>query len=149
MDGPVPSDMGERRALATALLRPRDEARLAWLRRRLPRSWSDTRRRRRLLFLGLAAPGFFAVFGTTLHHNFFLMLAGFVLFAAAVIFRLRTEPLFERVATGLPPLPDPLNASTKDTRHASSIVDERRYRGFGIRDGRRHTAPRAGANYGH
>lgn len=53
-------------------------------------------RNRRLLFLALAAPGFFAVFGTIYHHQFFVMVAGFVLFGAAVLFRSRTEPLFER-----------------------------------------------------
>ena len=93
--GPEPSPLGAR-----------DLARLAWLARRLPLAWITNRRRRRLFFLGLAAPGFFAVFGTTLHHNFFVMLAGFILFAAAVIFRQRTEPLFERAAAaGLWPLP--------------------------------------------
>ena len=69
--------------------------------------------------LPLAAPGFFAVFGTILHHNFFLMLAGFVLFAAAVIFRQRTEPLFERAAAaGLWPLPHSVIPPAKDTHHA-------------------------------
>ena len=63
--------------------------------------------------------GFFAVFGTTLHHNFFVMLAGFVFFAAAVIFRLRTEPLFERAtAAGLWPLPHSAIPPAKDTHHA-------------------------------
>ena len=106
--GPEPSPLGVR-----------DLARLAWLARRLPLAWITNRRRRRLFFLGLAAPGFFAVFGTTLHHNFFVMLAGFVFFAAAVIFRLRTEPLFERAtAAGLWPLPHSANPSAKDTHHA-------------------------------
>ena len=107
MDGLIVSDADGGRDLGPepSPLGPRDLARLAWLARRLPPAWVASRRRRRLLFLGLAAPGFFAVFGTTLHHNFFVMLAGFVFFAAAVIFRLRTEPLFERAtAAGLWPL---------------------------------------------
>ena len=69
-------------------------ARLAWLKRHLPGAWTASRRRRRILFLALAAPGFLAVFGTTYHHNFFVMLAGFALFGAAVAFRAVSEPLF-------------------------------------------------------
>ena len=76
----------------------RDFARLAWLNRHLPGGWTSTRRRRRILFLALAAPGFLAVFGTTYHHNFFVMLGGFVLFGAAVAFRAVSEPLFVRAA---------------------------------------------------
>ena len=78
---------------------PRAFARLSWLNRHLPREWTATRRRRRILFLAFAAPGFLAVFGTTYHHNFFVMLAGFVLFGAAVAFRAVSEPLFVQ-ATG-------------------------------------------------
>ena len=73
---------------------PKAFARLAWLNRHLPGAWTASRRRRRILFLVLAAPGFLAVFGTTYHHNFFVMLAGFVLFGAAVAFRAVSEPLF-------------------------------------------------------
>ena len=73
-------------------------ARLAWLKRHLPGAWTASRRRRRILFLALAAPGFLAVFGTTYHHNFFVMLGGFVLFGAAVAFRAVSEPLFVRAA---------------------------------------------------
>ena len=58
--------------------------------------WAASRRRRRLLFLALAAPGFFAVFATPLHHSLFVMFAGGVLFGAAALFRARTEPSFER-----------------------------------------------------
>ena len=68
----------------------------SWLAARLPTSWISTRRRRRLLFLALAAPGFFAVFATPLHRSVFVMLAGGVLFGAAVLFRARTELNFER-----------------------------------------------------
>ena len=121
MDGRVVSDAGGGRDLGPkpSPLSARDLARLAWLARRLPLAWIANRRRRRLLFLGLAAPGFFAVFGTTLHHNFFVMLAGFIFFAAAVIFRLRTEPLFERAtAAGRWSLPHSAIPPMKDTHHA-------------------------------
>lgn len=56
--------------------------------------WALTRRRRRLLFLALAAPGFFAVFATPLHHSLPVLLLGFLLFAAACAFRARSERLF-------------------------------------------------------
>ena len=86
---------------------------------RLPRAWVSTRRRRRVLFLSLAAPGFFAVFSTSLHRNLFVALVGFLLFGAAVVFRLRTEPLFE-AATGVaaPPGPDSSNSTPKEMRDA-------------------------------
>ena len=86
---------------------------------RLPQAWVSTRRRRRLLFLALAAPGFFAVFSTSLHRNLFVALVGFVLFGAAVVFRLRSEPLFE-AASGAAARsnPDSTNPSPKETRDA-------------------------------
>ena len=93
---------------------PRDFARLAWLNRHLPGIWTSTRRRRRILFLALAAPGFLAVFGTTYHHNFFVMLAGFALFGAAVAFRALTEPLFVQAAADTF-LPTPLPSHQKDS----------------------------------
>jgi len=64
--------------------------------RRFPSAWLLTVRRRRLLFLALAAPGFLAVFTTTLHHNFFVLVAGFVLFGVAALFRAVSEPLIVR-----------------------------------------------------
>lgn len=73
---------------------PRQLARLEWLSARLPRACLTSVRRRRMLFLGLAAPGFLAVFTTTLHHNFFVLVAGFVLFGAAALFRAVSEPVF-------------------------------------------------------
>ena len=86
---------------------------------RLPGAWLANRRRRRLHFLALAAPGFFAVFGTSLHRNLLVALVGFLLFAAAVVFRLRTEPAFEAAgATTPPPNPDPTNPTLEETRHA-------------------------------
>ena len=63
---------------------------------RLFGSWVRSRRRRRLLFLALAAPGFFAVFATPLHQNLAVLTTGFLMFAAACAFRARTEPLFAR-----------------------------------------------------
>ena len=85
-------------AAPRSFMRPRAFARLAWLNRHLPGTWTSTRRRRRILFLALAAPGFLAVFGTIYHHNFFVMLAGFALFGAAVVFRAISEPLFVQAA---------------------------------------------------
>lgn len=82
--------------MAARPLSGRELARLTAVTRRLPSTWLLTVRRRRLMFLGLAAPGFLAVFTTTLHHNFFVLVAGFVLFGAAVLFRALSEPLFVR-----------------------------------------------------
>ncbi|MBB3892892.1 hypothetical protein GGQ61_003630 [Phenylobacterium haematophilum] len=82
--------------IAARPLSERELARLTVVTRRLPSGWLLTVRRRRLMFLGLAAPGFLAVFTTTLHHNFFVLVAGFVLFGAAVLFRAVSEPLFVR-----------------------------------------------------
>ena len=104
-------------AASRPAMSPRDFARLAWLNRHLPGVWTSTRRRRRILFLALAAPGFLAVFGTTYHHNFFVMLAGFVLFGAAVAFRALSEPLFVQ-ATGDDLFPSPHPPHQKDTPHA-------------------------------
>lgn len=104
-------------AASRPAMSPRDFARLAWLNRHLPGAWTSTRRRRRILFLALAAPGFLAVFGTTYHHNFFVMLAGFALFGAAVAFRAVSEPLFVQ-ATGDDLFPSPHPSHQKDTPHA-------------------------------
>jgi hypothetical protein len=85
-------------------------ARLRWLTARLPSAWTASRRRRRLLFLCLAAPGFAVVFATPLHQNLAVLFVGFVLFGAACLFRARTERLFVRAeATAVwPPLPPSL-----------------------------------------
>ena len=91
-------------------LEARERARLAWLSRRLPPAWVSSVRHRRLLFLGLAAPGFLAVFTTTLHHNFFLLIGGFVLFAGAVLFRAVSEPLFVRATAAAAWSPDPVSS---------------------------------------
>jgi len=73
---------------------PQDIRRFERLSAWAPRPLSLTPRRRRLTFLGLAAPGFLAVFATPLHHSFFLLIAGPLLFLAALWVRRRTEPLF-------------------------------------------------------
>ena len=95
----------------------RDQTQLfARLAAALPRRWLATPRRRRLLFLALAAPGFFSVFATPLHRNLFLALIGFPLFAAAVVFRLRTEPLFAKPdAAGARADPDVSTDNLKET----------------------------------
>lgn len=82
---------------------------------KLPHAWLLSVRRRRLLFLGLAAPGFLAVFTTTLHHNFFVLVAGFLLFGAAVLFRVLTEPVFLRAQAAeiWPPHPVSPSRSTE------------------------------------
>lgn len=74
---------------------------------RLFGSWARSRRRRRLLFLALAAPGFFAVFATPLHRSLAVLAVGFLLFAAACAFRARTEPLFARAEAAALWPPDP------------------------------------------
>lgn len=104
-------------AASRPAMSPRDFARLAWLNRHLPGVWTSTRRCRRILFLALAAPGFLAVFGTTYHHNFFVMLAGFALFGAAVAFRAVSEPLFVQAASD-DLLPSPHSSSHKDSPDA-------------------------------
>jgi hypothetical protein len=70
--------------------------RLAGLASRLPLPWIASPRRRRLLLLGLAAPGFLLVAATPLHRALGLMALGFALFAAAFVFRQRTERVFIR-----------------------------------------------------
>lgn len=79
--------------------------RLGWICARLPLRWTRSARRRRFLFLALAAPGFVAVFAAPLHRSLLLLVAGFLLFAAAVAFRRRTEAMFARAeaATVWPP----------------------------------------------
>ena len=90
----------------------------AGLASRVPSRWSGTRRRRRLLFLALCAPGFVATFATPLHHNFFLLVFGLVLFAAAALFRALTEPLFERADAAGPLVTSPSPPPSEDSRHA-------------------------------
>lgn len=112
---PSPTLAAEERPALT----PAQFARLSWLSARLPARWLATRRRRRFLFLALAAPGFLAVFATPLHRQLLLMVLGFLLFGAAVLFRALTEPLFVRAdAAELWPLPSSSTPASKDSRHA-------------------------------
>jgi hypothetical protein len=97
--------------------------RLARLGGRLPRAWTASARRRRLMLLGLAAPGFLAVAATPAHQNFFVLFAGLLAFAAAFLFRRLTEPVFVRAEAAAlwPPaadLPHPLARYRKDRPHA-------------------------------
>ncbi len=96
-----------------APLTPREFQQFGWVSRRLPLRWTATARRRRLLFLALAAPGFAAVFSTPLHQTLLLTVLGFLLFAAAVVFRRRAEPVFERAEAAAlwPPSPPLLKES--------------------------------------
>lgn len=88
-------------------LQPADFERLAHLSRRLPLRWTASPRRRRLLLLGLAAPGFVAVFTTPMHQNLLVLVLGLLAFAAALIFRRRTERVFRRAEAAAlwPPSP--------------------------------------------
>ena len=106
-------------ARATPSTGPARLSRFSQIAARLPTGWFSSQRRRRLLFLALAAPGFFAVFATPLHHSLLLMLAGGVLFGAAVLFRARTEPLFEQNDRANASLgPDPSTPKTTESPHA-------------------------------
>jgi hypothetical protein len=97
------------RPAAAAPLQPAEFERLLRWSAKLPPRWTSTPRRRRLLFLALAAPGFAAIFATPLHRNLAVLAVGFLLFAAACGFRRRTEPLFARAerAALWPPTPPP------------------------------------------
>jgi hypothetical protein len=77
-------------------LSPAEFRRLGGLAGRIPLACTTTVRRRRFLFLGLAAPGFLAVFGAPVHQNLAVLVAGFGLFGAACVFRGRTERVFVR-----------------------------------------------------
>ena len=124
MDDPAtdPASINPSPTLAPADPPPLTPAQFAALSRlfaRLPARWIATRRRRRFLFLAIAAPGFLAVFATPLHRQFLLLVVGFFLFGAAVLFRVRTEPLFLRAdAADLWPFPHSPTSASKDSRHA-------------------------------
>ena len=75
-------------------LSPAELRRLGGLAGWMPLVCTATPKRRRFLFLGFAAPGFAAVFGTPLHQNLAVLVAGFGLFGAACVFRGRTERVF-------------------------------------------------------
>jgi hypothetical protein len=100
-------------------LTPAQFAVLSKLSAHLPARWVATRRRRRFLFLALAAPGFFTVFATPLHRQFFLMIVGLLLFGAATLFRVLSESLFLRAdAAELWPFPPSTTPASKESRHA-------------------------------
>jgi hypothetical protein len=63
---------------------------------RLPLAWTASPRRRRILLLALAAPGFVLVASTPLHQAPALLALGAVFFASALLFRRLTEPVFVR-----------------------------------------------------
>jgi len=97
-----------------------DFRRLAGLAARLPLPWIATPRRRRLLLLALAAPGFLLVAATPWHGSLGGLVAGFVLFAAALLFRRRTEPVFVRAEAAAlwPPAPDARPLHPREDPHA-------------------------------
>ena len=123
MDRPAaaqtPVDSSTPAAQDSPALTQAEFAALSQLAARLPARWIATPRRRRFLFLALAAPGFFAVFGTAFHRQLWLMVVGLLLFGAAVLFRIRTEPLFVRAdAADLWPSPSRPTPASKESRHA-------------------------------
>jgi hypothetical protein len=95
--------------------------RLARLGAPLPRAWTASVRRRRLMLLGLAAPGFLAIAATPAHQNFFVLVAGALVFTSAFVFRRLTEPVFVRAEAAAlwPPASDLSRPrSRKDPPHA-------------------------------
>jgi hypothetical protein len=94
--------------------------RLAGLAARLPLAWTATPRRRRLLLLALAAPGFLLVAATPLHRSLGLLALGFGLFAAAMVFRRRTEGVFARAEAAAlwPPSPACHFSPVREPPHA-------------------------------
>lgn len=109
--------MSAREPAKAPSLQPVEFERLLRWSAKLPPRWIATRRRRRLLFLALAAPGFTAIFATPLHQSLAVLGSGLVLFAASWGFRRRTEPLFARAEAAALWPPAPPNPS-KDTPHA-------------------------------
>jgi LPXTG-motif cell wall-anchored protein len=91
--------------------RKRPQRLSAWL----PHGWIATRRRRRVFFVALAAPGFTAIFATPLHQTLWLLVLGLLLLAGAWLFRRRTEPLFARAEqAALSPATRPHTRGSKD-----------------------------------
>lgn len=71
----------------------------------LPSVWTQTARSRRLLHIGLCAPGFALVFATSLHGQMVLAVLGGMLFALAVGIRSVTEPVFAQADSACAPSP--------------------------------------------
>jgi hypothetical protein len=67
---------------------------------RLPPAWRASPRRRRFLFLGLAAPGFLLVAGLPLHQNLWALLSGLAGMGLSYGFRRLSEPLFLTTGDG-------------------------------------------------
>ena len=84
-------------------------ARFAVICRWLPTAWTSSARRRRLLLLAMAAPGFAALVSTPLHQSLAALAVGAGLFVAALGFRRLTEGAFVRAEAAAlwPPSPTP------------------------------------------
>lgn len=82
----------------------------------LPSAWTRTPRGRRLLFIGLCAPGFALVFATPVHGQLVLSLLGGVMLALAVGFRALTEPVFAQADSAY--APSPFNIQSEAHPHA-------------------------------
>lgn len=84
-------------------------ARFAVVCRWLPASWTSSARRRRLLLLAMAAPGFAALVSTPLHQSLAVLAVGAGLFVGALGFRRLTEGAFVRAEAAAlwPPSPTP------------------------------------------
>lgn len=99
-------------------LTPAEFRRLGGLAGQIPLACTATARRRRFLFLGLAAPGFLAVFGAPIHQNLAVLVAGFGLFGAACFFRRRTERVFVRAEAAALWPPAGADSDRGDFHHA-------------------------------
>ena len=102
-DAPYEADRLERPLSAAEF------ARCAVVCRWLPATWTSSARRRRLLLLAMAAPGFAALVSTPLHQSPALLAVGAALFAGALGFRRLTEAAFvhAEAAALWPPSPTP------------------------------------------
>jgi len=77
---------------------------------RAPTALTRSPRRRRLLALGLCAPGFFGIASTPFHRNLGLLAAAAAAFAAALAYRRLSEPFHIKAeTTAQRPCPDPLH----------------------------------------
>lgn len=94
LDGPLPAT---------------EFARFAVVCRWLPATWTSSARRRRLLLLAIAAPGFAALVSSPLHRNLAVLAVGAALFIGALGFRRLTGGAFVRAEAAAlwPPSPTP------------------------------------------
>ena len=102
-DGPSGADRLDRPLSAAEF------ARVAVVCRWVPAAWTSSARRRRLLLLAMATPGFAALVSTPLHQSLALLAVGAALFAGALGFRRLTEGAFVRAEAAAlwPPSPTP------------------------------------------